>query len=1602
MASIDNRVVEMKFDNTAFESKLATTIESLGKLETSLKFSNANKGFQDINAAAGTVKFGSMISGIENLSSKFSALSVLGFTVLTNIANRATDAGIEIAKSLSLKQVLSGFQEYETNMRSIQTILSNTKKDNTTLGDVNGALDTLNEYSDKTIYNFSQMAKNIGTFTAAGVDLNTSTQSIKGIANLAAISGSSADQASNAMYQLSQAISTGTLKLIDWNSVTNAGMGGKVFQDALFETGKALGTIKNVPMDMTFKQWTDAGNTFRGSLEDGWVTSNVLTTTLRGFTGEMTEAQLLTIGYTKEQAAAVLEMGQTGIEAATKVRTFTQLMSTAKESVASGFSRTFRIIIGDFESATTLFTNINNVFSGLVTKAFNSSSAILEGWSDFGGRKAIISGLADAFGHLADIVKAVRKAFEKVFPPTTAAQLTRLSFAFEDFISKLKPSGVLLAGITIIFQGLFSAVKIVFTIIKEFQKSARELTAALFGLSDGKIFAFLKDLARYFTDLNETLTTDGGIAKTFEKITQAIIDFAKDPLAGLSKIKDSIAEALGGIFDSVFNIERLAQRFETIKNTFGALGEAIFWIFEKARDAIKSLSDTFAPVIDALEGYGSKIVGWFKGLAGKMKAAAEPGDFNNVLDAVNLGIVASIGAMLAFLNKGLKDGLKNGINVDVGGVVGQLKSTFGGINIALSEATNVLRAMQADIKSNAILKIGMAIGVLAIAVLLLASVDSVALTRGLVAIAAGLGLLIGSLTLLTANVSVKGSGSFTILAIGLTALSAAIVIMALAIRLLSGLNPAELVTGLTGIAAVLGLFIATSKLLQKHAGGMIRSGIGLIAIAIGVKILAGAVVLFASMTWEEMARGLTGVVIGLTGIALAMKLMPWNSLPKAAGLIMVAISLNILAIAVKLFAMMSVEDLVKGFSAIAIGLTLIALAMHLMPTSLPLTAAGLLAVSVALLIVSGVVQDLAALSWEELGRGLAGMAAALIILVGAAHLMSGAIGGAIAMGIMAIALSAIGNVLEKLGALSWSEIIKGLVALAGVFAVIGLAATLIAPTLGPLFALAGALLLIGLAIGAFGLGVNALARGIQILVDLGTNSVDWIFEILDRLIERIPILVKGLIVALIAILSTILEALPVLLEQLVIVVGEIIDALITLLPKLSELIIALIDTIITIVDEKAVDVFEAGYRLLIGLIEGIADNVDEYVAAVAELITNFVNALAENIGPIIDAGVNLLKAFVQGIIDNIVEIATMVAELIVAFINALALQYTVIIQAGVDLLVQFLSGVKDNITKVTDAVVEIITTMITAIGDGATRIAQAGADALSDFLGGISDGISTIGDKVEEIITKFLDELGSWSNSIIIKGIEVMATFIRGLGVGALTLVYVAAETVTAFAEGIADAIEKYAPRLRQAGIDIAFAVADGFTFGLAGKLKSGDWKGIIGDFALGPFGMIKNVLGINSPSKLYMGLGEGVVEGFALGMSKTGPSDRSAMYLAKSTTDTFTRSLQSLSDSLDFTNEFNPTITPVLDLTNVRVGAREISGLISSTNGINATVSTGQAQTIALTELNNDSIPTSQNGSNELRFEQNIYAPTQLSVSDIYRQTRNQITLAKEELSIL
>ena len=379
--TIDEKVVSLKFDNKNFEKNVSTTMSTLDKLKEKLKFSNASKGLENLNTAANKVNMSGLSSAVETIQARFSALDVVAVTALANITTAAMNAGTRMVKALTLDPITTGFREYETQMGAIQTILANTQSKGSTLEDVTEALDELNTYADQTIYNFTEMTRNIGTFTAAGVDLDKSVTSIKGIANLAAVSGSTSAQASTAMYQLSQALAAGRVSLMDWNSVVNAGMGGELFQNALKRTATQMG----YNVDALIEKY----GSFRESLtQGGWLTAEVLTETLTQLSGAYTEADLIAQGYTEKQAKEIVELANTAVGAATEVKTFTQLFDTMKEAVGSGWAKTWQIIIGDFEEAKNLLTGLSDFFGGIINGFSDARNNMLEGalgskWSKF-------------------------------------------------------------------------------------------------------------------------------------------------------------------------------------------------------------------------------------------------------------------------------------------------------------------------------------------------------------------------------------------------------------------------------------------------------------------------------------------------------------------------------------------------------------------------------------------------------------------------------------------------------------------------------------------------------------------------------------------------------------------------------------------------------------------------------------------------------------------------------------------------------------------------------------------------------------------------------------------------------------------------------------------------------------------------------------------------------------------------------------------------------------------------------------------------------------------------------------------------------------------
>lgn len=1510
MSGVDDRVVSMDFQNSRFERGVGVTLGTLDKLKKSLDFSGSKKGLDELQTTGNKFNLSGMGTTLEGVSSKLSSLGVIGVTALATIANKAVNVGLALTKSLTIAPLAAGFTNYETQINAVQTILANTgltgKKG---LDQVNGALSQLNTYANQTVYNFSEMAKNIGTFTAAGVDLKTSTASIKGIANLAALSGATSEQASSAMYQLSQAIAANKVGLQDWNSVVNAGLGGKVFQQALFNTGKALHTIKGVKMDTTFDQWTKAGNSFRGSLQDGWITGKVLTQTLQGFTGDLTDAQLKSMGYTQAQIKQIRTMGKTATDAATKIKTMSQLTDALKEEVATAWGAIFKTIFGDINQATTLFSAVHTSVENALTGPIYALNTLLQATAKLGGRTQLILAIKQGITDIGKVITPVKEAFREIFPAKTAKDLYNIIISLKSFLGELEITDKTSNNLKRSFAGLFAIFDIARQIVHGFVGVFGTLVGTVLG-STGSITAFTANIGDFLVALDKSLKEGGKLNAFFDKLAQILAI----PLSILIEV----GKAIYGLFDG-FNQKDAAA----ISDSVGRIGqrlEALNNGMQRVVDFFQRVKAKIQPGIDAVEKA-------FDSVVKSIYDAFSQANFNGILDVVNTGLLGGLALLV-------RKFLKNGLKVDFsGGLIDKIKETFDGL-------TGTMKSMQTQLKASTLEKIAIAIGILTASVVTLSLIDSAKLTKALAALAVGFGELLVAMAILTKISGSAGFAKVPIIAGSMILLSTAVLILTAALRNLSNLNWTQLAKGLAGIAGILIVLSAAVKPLSANSAGMVRVGIGITAIAVALNIMYLAVLAFSKLSWKELLHGLAGVAGILTAVALAIQLMPKGMVATGAGLIEIAIALNALYLAVKNFSSLNWAQMGKGLVGIGAGLIVIAGAMHLMPKGMVAQAAALDLIAIALLGIGRAVGKMGALNWTQIGKGLGTMAAALLILAGALRLMQSSLSGAASLVLAAGAITLLSTAIEKMGKMSWKEIAKGLVTIAGalaIFVAAGFAATAVAPGL---LALSIAAIGLGAGLALAGLGVGTLASGLSELADTGSKGIAVLLAAFTGFIAKLPALGLAMATAFVNVLKVIGENGPALTQAFIVIIGSFLTAITVNIPKIGALMTSFITTMLGVLTANGPQLIAAGLNLLIQLLDGISNNIGRITTQVSIIVIKFLNALAAKAGSITAAGLNVL--------------------------------------------VHFLNGIAKNIGRVVTAVAGIITSFIGAVSNNIDRIVTSGANAIISFVTG----------------------LGKNASRIVAAGVTAIANFIRGLGNQGAKLADAAGQAILDFLDGLQSAIRTYESQIIEAMFGVGEAMVEGIVDGL-GDIVTALTKKIIGGLG-SVVSNVRKFLHIGVPSKLLADeVGEPISLGVALGIdNQAGAVNQSAKNMINNVVGNLSKSLSKIPDMLDGVVNLEPTISPVLDLTNIQKAASQIPqilapGEIAPTATSNQALFASRAITAQQQPAPAPLSKTTDAAPTKLEFTQYNTSPKSLSPIEIYRNTRNLLALTKEALDI-
>lgn len=1215
MSTVDTRIVSVRFDNRQFERGVAQTVKSLHELQGGLDLDNSAKSLNNLNKVGQKFDLSDISEGVGLISKRFTTLGIVGVTALQNITNSVVNTGRRMLSALTIDPIKTGLDEYETKINAIQTILTNTASKGVELADVNRVLAELNEYADLTIYNFAEMTRNIGTFTAAGVELDTAATSIKGIANLAAASGSNAQQASTAMYQLSQAIAAGSVKLQDWNSVVNAGMGGELFQNALRESAKEMGIF------------VDAAEPFRETLRDGWLTSEVLTKTLSDFA---------------EDEALV--------KAATQVKTFTQLYDTMQEAVQSGWAVSWEQIIGDKREATETLTAISDAFNALIEPSVEARNFMLSYWNALGGRQDIIDALSNSFNGLKDAIAPIREAFSEVFPPMTGPQLVEISRGLKELSENFKITDETANKIKRTFKGLFSLVDTGKEAITALGKGLLNLIGPI-GDIDLDILSVTASIGDYLIELNESIKTTGIFGKIVNGTVEGIKNFGrwvKQLVFSFLELNGVDLTGAGGFLialqDNLIKGLNNLDMDLILSSLNSGLFVAITVGLKKFIDSLATISSSGS---DILEG----VTGILDGVKGSLEAYQSQLKANTLLKIAGaMGILAAAIYLLSTIDPGKLAGA-------LGAMTAMFVELFGSMAVFNTIVSGGGFTAMGQITISMI-ALSTAVLILSKAVTELAAIDQEKMANGLL----GVGVVLAELAVFMRLADFGGMG--TRVGLGLIALATAILILSKSVEVFASMDSSSLIKGLIALGVVL-VEIAAFSALASGAKGMITVAIGMTILGAAMLIFAKAIETMGDLELQQIGKGLlamAGILIILGG---ALRLIPKSTIILGPALLIVAAALVKMGEALKTMSSLSWDEIGRGLIGLLGVLGLISASMVIMRGSLG-GAASLIVVTVALNGLAGVLERFGNMSLPEIGKGLLTMAAALGIIGAAGYILAPIVPAILALG-AGVALLGVGITAAGAGLLLFATALTALAVsgTAGVAALVGI--------------ISAVLSLIPIVFKKVGEAVIEFAKAIEFGIPAIASALLAVGKaIIKVLVELIPDVTRGALELLSALLQAFLDYMPNLMDVGGDLIIAFLQGISDKAPGIIELAIEIVIKFVDGVVSQLPVIIDAGFNLMIKFIEGMADasekNAPLLVKAVLKLIgslakaiinsvvvvTDAVDKLAEKaiealrakVGEFIDVGSEVVSGFVKGIKNKISDVADGVKDMAVGALQS--------------------------------------------------------------------------------------------------------------------------------------------------------------------------------------------------------------------------------------------------------------------------------------------------------------------------------------------------------------
>ena len=1514
---IENKVVSMEFDNKNFQRGVGETLSLLGKLQQALNLTKSAKSMYELGDASKKLDFSKLqnldltpiTKGIEALTDRFSTLGIIGMTVIQRLTNGVIDFvtnGINRAVSGGMKRALN-IEQAEFTLKGLDA-------------DVSAVRDNAMAAVKGTAFGLDEAFKAASMFTASGVKAGEEMeQALTGISGVAAMTSSSYSDIANVFTNVA---GSGYMMGDAILSLATRGLNAAAAMSKYYETVKGIKYTEQEIREMAGKRQIEAkdffaamnylygeqakkaNDTYTGALSNVQAAlSRIGAAFTTPYIKNMREVFIGLIDVLDDVGAMLTPLEKLYERAFGRVKDFTVGALSGIDKFLKEFTK--------FDDEGHFNWDAFGQFSDQIKQIVNNIMSM---------KTAIRAGLIDIFNKLKPSTEDVTRGFHKFLSiiVTVTDKLKWIVWSIRDLIfsfDELKQAaaendvGVYDSfnhafgeksgkNVHDTMRGIASAIRLIIKGVKSLLSSASPLIGVAKTVMD-LVFSITGAIGRYITKLEQLVDEHRvfqHVAFTISKVLQTLRD-----------VITYVSEGIQGVFNS-------AGKGKALDNVANA--------WENNAERLEKAKSLLFTVLDAI---GNAVKGIVQGLSDAFKT----GDFQPMLDLVNGGVLAAIGMAIKNFIDTMADGAeKMGAQNMKEGMLGTLDALQG-----------TLEGFQNSLKANVLIKIAIAVGILAASLVMLAAVDPKRLTSALAAISAvmfalfkemdalagifegkdpaktvsfvkmGLAidlLAVGILILASAVKKLAGLnfgeivkglagifGMMIAIAVGLDQISmvenadkiiskaAAIVVLSIAIRILAesvkvmgDLDPLSLTKGLIGVIALLMAICALFDQFDPSVG--VRTGIAILAISAAMLVLSKSVEIFAEMDSNKLIKGVGVLALVLAEIAAFSALMGESNhvIKSAVAVGILAASMKPLIQAILLLGNLSDKTLWKGLISMASGLTMLSVALLAAKDSSLKSAANIIIVAAAVLVFAKAMQEVNKLNPKQMLLALGYLSAGMVLLVGALNLANGSLTGAAAMLVISVAVTVLANALKKLGEMKVGEIVKALLTLAVAFVEIAAASLLFTVLAVPLAIMSAVLLALGVALLAAGVGVSAFAAGLKLLGELGASGVDGIVKTLEGISAALPTILENLALAIIGMLQVFYENIPTFIEL--------------------------------------------GIAMIMALLQGIRDNIGEIITIVADIIIIFIDTLGQKVGEIINAGVELVVNTINGLADAIYGNAGNIVGAIDRLVGSILYLALEALKRGAEHL--------------------------DPTGWLASKIAEWQDGIVAEFdLNKMEDAGASLVEATDEgaaaaVNSSSLEETGRTAGGHYASGVNSKADDAKRASS------YLASESAVGATH---DGGGHYAAG-QYAG--------EGFISGLNSKLaavraKAAEMAGISASAA-------KAKLLIQSPSRVFMEIGGYVGEGFAIGIEHM--ADRVAGASvgvadgAISAASSLTRRLASRMESADF----QPTIRPVLDLTNVEEGAGAVNGLFS---GMSIGASIDKVEALSA------SIDSNQNGSTQV-----------------------------------